>query len=213
MWQSLFGLFGAPEASQVQRFVDPSPSPAAEPAASTLQLHDAALVAVADSLRELGLEWDGLQVPQIAVVGVQSSGKSSVLESLTKIPFPRDSTTCTRGPIEVRLKPCRDGSEEKIRVYRHRAGGVAMDFDVPDDVEEFELAQESSPEFAEHIQKLIADMLEEGPGTQGPSKFTDDVLVVEVYRRAQIPFTVVDLPGYFQCKCPLVLLMEPTDMP
>jgi len=30
------------------------------------------------------------------VVGDQSSGKSSVLEALTDLPFPRDSTLCTR---------------------------------------------------------------------------------------------------------------------
>ena len=35
-------------------------------------------------------------LPQLVVVGDQSSGKSSVLEGLTKLPFPRDSGLCTR---------------------------------------------------------------------------------------------------------------------
>lgn len=35
------------------------------------------------------------------VVGDQSSGKSSVLEGLTGIPFPRDSTLCTRFATQI----------------------------------------------------------------------------------------------------------------
>ena len=36
------------------------------------------------------------RIVQLVVVGDQSSGKSSVLEGLTELPFPRDSTLCTR---------------------------------------------------------------------------------------------------------------------
>ncbi len=35
------------------------------------------------------------------VVGDQSSGKSSVLEGLTALPFPRDSTLCTRFATQI----------------------------------------------------------------------------------------------------------------
>ena len=35
------------------------------------------------------------------VVGDQSSGKSSVLEGLTNLPFPRDSTLCTRFATQI----------------------------------------------------------------------------------------------------------------
>lgn len=37
-----------------------------------------------------------VSLPQLVVVGDQSCGKSSVLEGLTKINFPRDSGLCTR---------------------------------------------------------------------------------------------------------------------
>lgn len=40
-------------------------------------------------------------LPQLVVVGDQSSGKSSVLEGLTKLPFPRDSTLCTRFATQI----------------------------------------------------------------------------------------------------------------
>ena len=35
------------------------------------------------------------------MVGDQSSGKSSVLEGLTELPFPRDSTLCTRFATQI----------------------------------------------------------------------------------------------------------------
>ena len=37
-----------------------------------------------------------INLPQLVVVGDQSSGKSSVLEGLTKLKFPRSSGLCTR---------------------------------------------------------------------------------------------------------------------
>ncbi|KAH8044578.1 hypothetical protein JL722_14630 [Aureococcus anophagefferens] len=46
------------------------------------------LLDLVDELRSLGIEQD-LPLPQIAVMGDQSSGKSSVLEALSGVPFPR----------------------------------------------------------------------------------------------------------------------------
>lgn len=40
-------------------------------------------------------------LPQIVVVGDQSSGKSSVLEGLTRLSFPRDSGLCTRFATQI----------------------------------------------------------------------------------------------------------------
>lgn len=40
-------------------------------------------------------------LPQIVVVGDQSSGKSSVLEGLIKKPLPRDSGLCTRFATQI----------------------------------------------------------------------------------------------------------------
>ena len=45
---------------------------------------------LAEDLRALSLDKE-LSVPQIAVMGDQSSGKSSVLEALSGVPFPRGS--------------------------------------------------------------------------------------------------------------------------
>ncbi|TAQ84807.1 hypothetical protein B7494_g6867 [Chlorociboria aeruginascens] len=47
------------------------------------------------------LHADGMK---LVVVGDQSSGKSSVLEGLTDLPFPRDSSLCTRFPTQIVFK-------------------------------------------------------------------------------------------------------------
>uniref|UniRef100_A0A8D0L999 Dynamin-type G domain-containing protein n=1 Tax=Sphenodon punctatus TaxID=8508 RepID=A0A8D0L999_SPHPU len=56
-----------------------------------------------DSLRALGVEKD-LALPAIAVIGDQSSGKSSVLEALSGVALPRGSGIVTRCPLALRLK-------------------------------------------------------------------------------------------------------------
>lgn len=42
-----------------------------------------------------------IDLPQLVVVGDQSSGKSSVLEGLTRLAFPRDSGLCTRFATQI----------------------------------------------------------------------------------------------------------------
>uniref|UniRef100_A0A672LMX7 Interferon-induced GTP-binding protein Mx-like n=2 Tax=Sinocyclocheilus grahami TaxID=75366 RepID=A0A672LMX7_SINGR len=58
---------------------------------------------VVDSLRSLGLEKD-LNLPAIAVIGDQSSGKSSVLEALSGVSLPRGTGIVTRCPLVLKLK-------------------------------------------------------------------------------------------------------------
>ena len=43
-------------------------------------------------------------LPQLVVVGDQSSGKSSVLEGSAKLPFPRDSGLCTRFATQITFR-------------------------------------------------------------------------------------------------------------
>lgn len=61
-----------------------------------------------DSLRALGIEKD-LSLPAIAVIGDQSSGKSSVLEALSGVPLPRGNGIVTRCPLELKLKRLPEG--------------------------------------------------------------------------------------------------------
>jgi Dynamin family len=69
-------------------------------------------------------------LPQIVAVGDQSSGKSSVLEALTGLPFPRDSGLCTRFATQIRfcrapaadisisIIPANGSSEEHVKACK-----------------------------------------------------------------------------------------------
>ncbi|XP_005151864.3 interferon-induced GTP-binding protein Mx-like [Melopsittacus undulatus] len=72
-----------------------------------------------DSLRALGIEKD-MALPAIAVIGDQSSGKSSVLEALSGIALPRGNGIVTRCPLELKLKRTPATQEWKGKIcYRN----------------------------------------------------------------------------------------------
>ncbi|NXA73193.1 MX protein, partial [Thryothorus ludovicianus] len=72
-----------------------------------------------DSLRALGVEKD-LSLPAIAVIGDQSSGKSSVLEALSGVALPRGNGIVTRCPLELKLKRLREGQAWQGKIsYRN----------------------------------------------------------------------------------------------
>jgi hypothetical protein len=69
-------------------------------------LHDAKqrkMMDLVDRLRRAGLN-SILKLPQLVVCGDQSSGKSSVLEAITEIPFPRKESLCTRFATEIIMR-------------------------------------------------------------------------------------------------------------
>uniref|UniRef100_A0A8D0KPD4 MX dynamin like GTPase 1 n=1 Tax=Salvator merianae TaxID=96440 RepID=A0A8D0KPD4_SALMN len=68
-----------------------------------------------DSLRALGVEKD-LALPAIAVIGDQSSGKSSVLEALSGVALPRGSGIVTRCPLALKLKKLSYGEKWKGKI-------------------------------------------------------------------------------------------------
>lgn len=53
-------------------------------------------------LRNCGIE-AVIPLPKIAIIGSQSSGKSSLIEGISKVKVPRAAETCTRCPMEVIL--------------------------------------------------------------------------------------------------------------
>ncbi|KAI0218869.1 hypothetical protein LSAT2_029455 [Lamellibrachia satsuma] len=56
-----------------------------------------------DKLRSLGLDRD-IALPEVAVIGDQSAGKSSVLEAISGVQLPRGSGIVTRCPLALQLK-------------------------------------------------------------------------------------------------------------
>ncbi|XP_062272448.1 interferon-induced GTP-binding protein Mx-like [Scomber scombrus] len=73
-----------------------------------------------DRLRSLGVDQD-LGLPAIAVIGDQSSGKSSVLEALSGVDLPKGSGIVTRCPLELKMKKKKEGEKwcGKIRYRNH----------------------------------------------------------------------------------------------
>ncbi|NXU50354.1 MX protein, partial [Turnix velox] len=125
-----------------------------------------------DSLRALGVEKD-LALPAIAVIGDQSSGKSSVLEALSGIALPRGSGIVTRCPLELKLKriPATQAWKGKIS-YRN----ISVDLKGASEVEEA----------IRKAQDIVA-------GNNGG--ISGELISLEV-RSPDVPdLTLIDLPG------------------
>ncbi|EDL03660.1 mCG4784, isoform CRA_b [Mus musculus] len=85
-----------------------------------------------DTLRALGVEQD-LALPAIAVIGDQSSGKSSVLEALSGVALPRGSGIVTRCPLVLKLRKLKEGEEWRGKVSYD---DIEVELSDPSEVEE-----------------------------------------------------------------------------
>jgi interferon-induced GTP-binding protein Mx1 len=114
-------------------------------------------------------------MPQICVMGDQSSGKSSVLEALSGIPFPRGSGLVTRCPIRMVMKRA-TGSE----VWSAK---VSTSLDsrprVVHDIEELSRTMDS----------LMRELC------TGTNTFSTESVIIELVSPDAFDLTVVDLPG------------------
>ncbi|KAH6623710.1 P-loop containing nucleoside triphosphate hydrolase protein [Chaetomium tenue] len=164
---------------------------------SQLNTADArSLLDTIDGLRALGVG-DFVQLPQIIVVGDQSSGKSSVLEAISRVRFPVDGDLCTRFATELVL---RRAPETAINVSIQFADAVSAngDNDTPN-------APRAPPapfhrdSFDRHaLPDIIREAKERmGISKNGAKRFSKDVLRVEVTSPDVYPLTLVDLPGIF----------------
>lgn len=70
-----------------------------------------------------------VKLPRIAVLGSQSAGKSSVLESIVGLDFlPRGDGLVTRRPLELRLNHQADGSKPWAEFSQEVKGRKFTDF-------------------------------------------------------------------------------------
>ena len=138
-----------------------------------------------DRLRLQGMS-EFVFLPQIVVCGDQSSGKSSVLEAISGVPFPRSDTLCTRFATEVILReaptpeavvsivPSQDASDaDRTRLLA------------------FKETLQHLEDLPQHIERAKSEM---GIAPIG-NTFSKNVLRVEISGREKPKLTVVDLPG------------------
>ncbi|CZT52877.1 hypothetical protein WAI453_006455 [Rhynchosporium graminicola] len=143
-----------------------------------------------DKLRRSGNS-DHVSLPQIAVCGDQSSGKSSCLEAISGIPFPRKDTLCTRFVTELVL---RKSSVESVVVNivpsQQRSQKESQDLAT------FQHTLQSFEELPELIESAKIALGLDRPG----SGFSSDILRIEISGPTRPHLTVVDLPGLIHAK-------------
>ncbi|PSN72214.1 hypothetical protein BS50DRAFT_484185 [Corynespora cassiicola Philippines] len=143
---------------------------------------------IVDQLRRHGL--DGVvELPQIVVCGDQSAGKSSVLEALTEIPFPRNENLCTRFATEIILRRQPDSSiSTRITPDKDRSEKMK------EKLKGFSSTISDFSELPEVINKAMEAMGLEKVG-KGSRAFSSDVLTIEIGGPRRPHLTLVDTPG------------------
>ncbi|KAI9367803.1 P-loop containing nucleoside triphosphate hydrolase protein [Aspergillus egyptiacus] len=161
------------------------------------------VLGIIDKLRELGVS-ESVSLPQLVVVGDQSSGKSSLLEGLTGLSFPVASDLCTRFATQIVLRRAPlNKSEARITIIPGPSS--KLDENVEKHLRDFETVlsadQFDSDEFARVFDKAAEYM-----GIPGPSatdfeninkRFSDDILKIELSGPEHHHLSVVDVPGLF----------------
>ncbi|KAG0260239.1 hypothetical protein DFQ27_003638 [Actinomortierella ambigua] len=133
-----------------------------------------------NKVRSYGLS-DIISIPQIAIVGDQSTGKSSVLEAVTKLSFPRDKNMCTKFATQVSLRCDPRSHEDRLSACIKGNDAFNTKF----------LSIDPSTEF-EGVIKAADDVL-----CRSRSKdISDEVLELTLTGPTQSPLTIIDLPGF-----------------
>ncbi|XP_077066930.1 myxovirus (influenza virus) resistance G [Siphateles boraxobius] len=124
-----------------------------------------------DTLRSVGIHKD-LALPTIAVIGDQSSGKSSVLEAISGVALPRGSGIVTRCPLELRLKKVTGVNWKAVLSYRKKR---------------IEFVHSSLVE--RHVETAQNELAGSGVG------ICDELITLEVMSPDVCDLTLIDLPG------------------
>lgn len=129
-----------------------------------------------DIFAQLGSQ-STIELPQVAVVGSQSSGKSSVLEALVGRDFlPRGNDICTRRPLVLQLLQTKrrpDAPDEEWGEFLHLKGQKFYDFN--------------------EIRKEIERETEREAGVN--KGVSDKQIRLKIYSPNVLDITLVDLPG------------------
>ncbi|MCJ1465027.1 hypothetical protein MMC07_003642 [Pseudocyphellaria aurata] len=156
-----------------------------EPVQSLGSASQIELLDVVDKLRAQGLS-DFTALPQLIVCGDQSSGKSSVLQAISGLSFPRKDNLCTRFATEVILRRVPKTGISVSIVPGHDRSATDREH-----LSAFRSALLNTDQFASLFEdaKKVMGLTEHG------SAFSKDILRVEISGPSQPQLTIVDLPG------------------
>jgi hypothetical protein len=178
-----------PRRCSVSRYPLPTPEFAMESTTveeNTLQVihhpSDVQLLDDIDKLRSHGIS-HLVALPQLVVCGDQSSGKSSVLEAISGIPFPTKDNLCTRFATEVVL---RRTSTAQVSVTI--TPGPGREHDEAQKLQQFNMTLTDLKVFGEVLENAKTAM----GVVDGGSAFTDDVLRIDISGPDRPHLTVVD---------------------
>ncbi|KAK4129810.1 hypothetical protein N657DRAFT_677378 [Parathielavia appendiculata] len=172
----------------------PSPRQVTLDASSLAQMTSSdarALLDTIDGLRQLGVG-DFVDLPQIIVVGDQSSGKSSVLEAISRVRFPVDGDLCTRFATELILRRAdKTALEVTIQFADEPSAITPRGGAAPQPFQREGFDKDALPDIIKEAQELM------GISKGGTKRFSKDILRVEIAGPDIYPLTLVDLPGIF----------------
>lgn len=162
-----------------------SPLTGLHSAQSTLRLEQIA------RLRARGIG-NHIDLPQLVVCGDQSSGKSSVLEGLTGIPFPRQDGLCTKFATEIILQhACED-----LTIVASILPSVRRSDSEKSEIGTFRSHLQSFEELPTLIEEVTRLMgIRTGGSDQPGPAFGEDVLRIEVRGPVGLHLSIVDIPG------------------
>lgn len=126
-----------------------------------------------------------VDLPQIIVVGDQSSGKSSVLEAISHIHFPVHEGVCTRFATELVLRP---GN-------RRRVTATVQFADITRSAHSLQVADFKQDDI--DIEKIITSAKDKMELSDTGHGFSKDILRLKIQGPDMYPLTLVDLPGIF----------------
>jgi GTP-binding protein EngB required for normal cell division len=136
------------------------------------------------------------EIPQIIVCGSQSAGKSSVLETLTGIAFPRKKGLCTRYPTKVTIERSNENSvhvDITASAGRSKYEAQQSNIGIPETVK-WEDWEEKGTSIVERW-VTVANTSILGPDWERKESWEKDVLTITIKHEEKRPLQVVDLPG------------------
>ncbi|KAM5432312.1 hypothetical protein McanMca71_007889 [Microsporum canis] len=149
---------------------------------------------VVTQLRKCGLE-GVLSLPQLVVCGDQSAGKSSVLEALTEIPFPRNDNLCTRFATEIILRRATTSSLQ-VKVIPDPERPASEQDNISAFNETITDFDELPPLMAKATNLMGIDVVADA--SRPRRAFAKDTLSITIEGPRRPQLTVVDLPGIVQ---------------